>query len=126
MVPLREDEDPRNVNIPKVAVTEDSRLVYMSRAVIPASKSDVRSYIIYKQVCIYAFSGRELDLFGRFGRKGYLEGIEDIEILRFFDLGVPVRMIKVSAVSQAVDIPEDVELVKKIMIRSSHGKTEKI
>ena len=35
----------------------------------------------------------ELNKFYKFGRKSKLEKIEDIEILRFFDLGIKVKMM---------------------------------
>ena len=37
--------------------------------------------------------------------------LEDIEILRFLELGINVRMVQVSASSIAVDTPEDVDRV---------------
>lgn len=107
------DEDPTNVNLPKVVVTENGRLVYMSRLPVPGSKieENVPSFF-WKQVCIYAFNKRELQLFGEFGRKSYLERIEDIEILRFLEFGTPVRMVETSGSSSAVDVPEDVPVVE--------------
>ena len=44
------------------------------------------NYIFKKQVCIYAYSKDDLNKFLSFGRKSKLEKIEDIEILRFFEL----------------------------------------
>ena len=38
--------------------------------------------------------------------------MEDLEILRFLELGYEVRMIPLSSDSIAVDVPEDVERVK--------------
>ena len=46
--------------------------------------------------------------------KNRLESIEDIEILRFLELGFDVRMIVLSSDSIAVDTLEDVEHVEKI------------
>ena len=116
MCPIGKDEKPEDVNIPKVVTTEDLRLIYMSRLPVPGSKSaDSAPKVYWKQVCIYAFSKKELKAFSRDGRKSYLEGIEDIEILRFLELGIPVRMIKVAGGSKAVDLPGDVEAVESIL-----------
>ena len=41
--------------------------------------------------------------------------IEDIEILRFLELGIPVRMIDLPAGSLAVDHPSDVAPVERAM-----------
>ena len=109
---LKKDEDASNINIPKVVTTELDNLVYMSRALIPRCKTDM-IYDIKKQVCIYAFTKDELNKFYNFGRKSYLESIEDIEILRFLDLNIPVLMTEVTSESIAVDCPSDVMLVEQ-------------
>lgn len=113
---LSEDEDPWNRNIPKVVVTENNRLLYMSRLPVPGYKSQENCPDKYlKQVCIYAFTYSELRLFGEFGRKSFLEEKEDIEILRFLDLSVPIYMVHTSKASLAIDVPEDVAKVEALM-----------
>jgi 3-deoxy-manno-octulosonate cytidylyltransferase (CMP-KDO synthetase) len=110
------DENPSSIHIPKVVTTEGNTLVYMSRLPIPGFKSPFQKPSHYlKQVCIYAFTYGELERFGTFGRKSYLEEKEDIEILRFLDLGIPVYMAETSGASLAVDIPEDVPKVEEAM-----------
>ncbi|MEM6960177.1 MAG: 3-deoxy-manno-octulosonate cytidylyltransferase [Myxococcota bacterium] len=114
------DEDPTNVNIPKVAMSESGRMLYMSRAAVPGSKELVADTLDYfKQVCIYGFTREELRAFHRFGRKSALEAREDIEILRFLELEVPVRMVETSGKSYAVDVPEDVPRVESILREQS-------
>lgn len=109
-------EDPNSVNIPKVITTEDNKLVYMSRAALPGYKDKKHAPERYKkQVCIYAFTKDELKRFAEFGRKSELEASEDIEILRFFELGVDIHMIETQPGSLAVDVPEDVEKVESAM-----------
>lgn len=111
--PLGADEDPGNVNIPKVIFTEDGRLVYMSRQPLPGCKESKNAPSVYhKQVCIYAFSGEDLRRYGAFGRKSTLENHEDIEILRCLEWSATIRMVETSAGSLAVDTPQDVELVE--------------
>ena len=44
---------------------------------------------------------------------GNLERYEDIEILRYLDLSIPVYMVETSGASLAVDIPEDVSIVEE-------------
>ena len=118
MCQIKPGEDAGNTNIPKVVTTEENRLVYMSRLPIPGSKSlENRPHIFWKQVCIYAFTRAELNAFAAFGRKSYLESFEDIEILRFLELGIPIRMVETSATSHAVDVPEDVPLVEAALKR---------
>ena len=118
MCRLLPHEDSSNCNIPKVVTTENNRMVYMSRAAIPGFKSSNNKPAYYmKQVCIYAFSYEELETFGRFGRKSALEKCEDIEILRYLDLSIPVFMVETDGSSAAVDIPEDVPIVEEALRR---------
>ncbi|WP_339349110.1 3-deoxy-manno-octulosonate cytidylyltransferase [uncultured Alteromonas sp.] len=113
---LNDDEDPSNINIPKVITTEDDRLVYMSRAPIPGFKDHENAPKRYKkQVCIYAFSKHELSAFGSLTRKSLLEKSEDIEILRFLEFGKTIKMIETKPGSYAVDAPSDVEIVEEAM-----------
>lgn len=109
MAELSENEDPSNINIPKVLTNRHDNLLYMSRLPIPGIKDlQIGKPIYWKQVCIYAFSYSDLKLFGECAEKAAYEKYEDIEILRFFDLGIPVKMVKTRVASLAVDTPEDV------------------
>tara|TARA_A100001015_G_scaffold317515_1_gene434695 strand:- start:2442 stop:3191 length:750 start_codon:yes stop_codon:yes gene_type:complete len=113
---IDDNTDPDSVNIPKVVFNEDKVLVYMSRKKIPGFKRDKdEPKIYYKQVCIYAFNREELEAFRKFGRKSILERSEDIEILRFLDLGRTIRLVEMEDNSLAVDVPEDVVKIEKAM-----------
>ena len=115
---LNDDEDPTNKNIPKVITNENNDLIYISRAVIPNSKNNKLKKIKYKkQVCIYSYSIKELNEFVSLGRKSYIEDIEDIEILRFFELGVKIKMFQASKSSLAVDVISDIEKVEKELLK---------
>ena len=48
------------------------------------------------------------------------EKIEDIEILRFIDLGFSIKMIKLKKSSQAVDTLKDLKLVKKLLANAKN------
>jgi len=109
------DEDPGSVNIPKVIINENEELVYMSRLPIPGIKRRDVTPQYFKQVCIYAFSFEELRAFGERGAKTYLESFEDIEILRFLEMGHKIKMVKTQCSSLAVDVPEDLAGVTKAM-----------
>lgn len=105
-----------SVNIPKVIFNEDKILVYMSRKKIPGFKKDEDAPKKYhKQVCIYAYNREELLVFAKFGRKSTLEQSEDIEILRFLELGKIVRLVETQDSSLAVDVPEDISKIEKVM-----------
>ena len=114
------NESLENINIPKLITNEKNELIYMSRLAIPGFKvSELKPSKYKKQVCIYAFTKKELEAFHKFGRKSAIEKIEDIEILRFFELKKKILMVETNSTSLAVDIREDIpkveEALKKIV-----------
>lgn len=109
-------EDPHSVNIPKVIANEKNELIYMSRIALPGYKDKKEAPKRYKkQVCIYAFTKQELQDFYNFGRKSNLEQCEDIEILRFLELGKTIKLVETQPGSLAVDVPEDVKKVEAVL-----------
>ena len=115
---ISNNEELENVNIPKVIFNENQQMVYMSRNLLPGTKT--KEFVppnYYKQVCIYAFSKKELSDYAEFGRKGTLELYEDIEILRFLDIGLKIRVVETKTASIAVDVPEDVIRVEEEILR---------
>ena len=97
----------RNPAIPKLVTRPDGRLLYMSRAAIPTTKGHLFK-AAWRQICVYGFPPEALARFAAASSKSSLEAIEDIEILRFLEMGFEVRMIPLSDSSVAVDTPEDV------------------
>lgn len=120
MCPVAEGEDPANVNLPKVLFNRDRQLIYMSRLPIPGIKDPkVGKPTYWKQVCIYAFSYADLQAYGTYPGKAVYEQFEDIEITRFFDLGIGVQMMETQHASLAVDVPTDVAKVEAALSQSS-------
>lgn len=112
MTPLQSGEaDDRNVV--KAVVRGGKHLVYASRAAVPAGKDGNKAY--WKQLGIYAFNKRELQIFASLGKRAELEEAEDVEILRFIEMGIPVRMVAVKSATQAVDLPEHIQIVERLM-----------
>jgi 3-deoxy-manno-octulosonate cytidylyltransferase (CMP-KDO synthetase) len=107
---IHDEEQFRSSSVPKVVMRSDGRLMYMSRAAIPSNKSHEFAKA-WRQVCAYAFPRTALDAFIAQPIKTPLEQIEDIEILRFLELGLEVRMIPMSENSIAVDVPADIAKV---------------
>ncbi len=110
MCPIVSEREFRSLTIPKVVVSKSGRLLYMSRSPIPIKKNNEFEFG-YKQVCIYAISRIQLGFFLSHPNKTTFENVEDIEILRFLESDIEVRMIEVESNSIAVDVPGDVELV---------------
>jgi len=53
--------------------------------------------------------------FGSRNEKTPLEWSEDIEINRFLEMGMKVKMVEVDDVTHAVDFPEDVKIVEELL-----------
>ncbi|UPH71636.1 3-deoxy-manno-octulosonate cytidylyltransferase [Abyssibius alkaniclasticus] len=110
---LGADEDPHSPNIPKVVANEDGTMLYMSRAAVPAFKDPKNAPENYmKQVCIYGFTREDLRAYAKFGRKSAVEHSEDIEILRFLELGRKIVLVETKPGSLAVDVPADIPPVE--------------
>lgn len=118
---ILENEDPFSINIPKVIVNMEHELIYMSRMAIPGCKNEMAKPIYYKQVCIYAFSYEELKAFGTNQSKTYLESFEDIEILRFLEMGYKIKMVETFSDSLSVDVPSDVVAVERALAGKNHN-----
>ena len=116
-------EEATNSNVIKVVVNEKKELIYMSRSLIPGSKKKVIEYEYLKQVCIYAFNKNELSKFCLKNKKSQTESMEDIEILRFFDVGVKIKMIKLNSNSVAVDELKDIKKAERL-IKIKNKKNE--
>lgn len=113
-----DNEEVNSNTIIKTIVNENNELVYMSRRAIPFSKIK-EDPIYHKQVCVYGFTKEALDIFSN-NIKTINEKYEDIEILRFLDLGIKVKMIETDYDSIAVDVPEDIKKVEEFLMVKSY------
>lgn len=104
MCPITEQSEYISQTVPKVVARPDGRLLYMSRGPIPSNKGH-HFVTAMKQVCVCSFPKPALFAFASVPEKTLLEEQEDIEILRFLELGYDVHMIEVSQASIAVDTP---------------------
>ncbi|MGB7403207.1 MAG: 3-deoxy-manno-octulosonate cytidylyltransferase [Arcobacter sp.] len=110
---IDEKDEVNTDTIIKVITNEKDELMYMSRLGIPFNKSSLESKH-KKQICVYGFTKRALDVFSS-RTKTLNEQYEDIEILRFIDMGYKVKMKETIVDSIAVDVPSDVEKVEKFL-----------
>jgi 3-deoxy-manno-octulosonate cytidylyltransferase (CMP-KDO synthetase) len=108
---LNSDENINDTKIPKVVTNTKDELLYISRSAIPGKKTGI-SKLAKKQICIYAFNKNVLMNFYSNKNKTPLENEEDIEILRFLELGYSVKMLMLESNTYAVDYPEDIKIVE--------------
>jgi 3-deoxy-manno-octulosonate cytidylyltransferase (CMP-KDO synthetase) len=111
---ISNEADFRRSTVPKVVVDQQGRLLYISRGAIPTGKS-LEFSSAKRQIGMYAFRKNALELFSGRTSKTPLEHIEDIEILRFLELGVSVKMIEVESVGIAIDTPEDLARARQYL-----------
>ena len=112
--PITTEEDFRSVTVPKVICSLDGRLMYASRAAIPTTKA-LQFVRANRQIGMYAFTAHALTMFASQGTKTPHEELEDIEILRFVEMGMTVRMVQVDSVGIAIDTPEDLDRAKQFL-----------
>ena len=92
---IDQEDDYRNLSIPKMVFSNSKKLLYSSRAPIPCNKKNFFNDA-YKHVCVYAFNKFHLSLFSNEKSKTYFEMQEDLEINRFLELDITVRCIELN------------------------------
>lgn len=105
--------DVINTTTIKLAISDKNRLVFMSRCPIPYPKASL-DFVYYKNVGCYAMKKEVLNFFLDTA-PGYIERIEEIEMLRLLENGREVKTIEIKSQSMAVDTPKDLERVRKVI-----------
>lgn len=104
--------DPNTI---KVVMNQMGDALYFSRAPIPKPvRIPFESLPVYKQVCIIPFRRRALEEFARL-EPTPLEIVESIDMLRFLEHGRSVRLVETKFETHAVDTPEDLIYVSRVM-----------
>jgi 3-deoxy-manno-octulosonate cytidylyltransferase (CMP-KDO synthetase) len=89
--------------------------VYMSREPIPTRHINAFDQIpAFKQVCIIPFTAGSLQEFIRLSPTP-LEVAESIDMLRFIEHGLRVKMVETPYSTHAVDTPEDLQFVEGLL-----------
>ena len=114
MTPIQKMSDLMDSTVPKVVVNDNSDAVFLSRLPIPYPKGGQDQMIYYKQVCVYGFTPSALEQFSRLSQ-GPSESAEGIELLRFIEHDIKVRMLITDQDTVAVDTPNDLETVRELL-----------
>lgn len=97
----------------KVVTNDIGRGIYISRSPIPYSKGSM--YCEYKKhVGVYAFNKKALEFYHN-TKRGTLETIEDIDLLRFIENQIDIDFIDVDCKTLSVDTPKDLKRVIDII-----------
>jgi 3-deoxy-manno-octulosonate cytidylyltransferase (CMP-KDO synthetase) len=107
-----EFEDPNTI---KVVMDCDGCALYMSREPIPTLHlQNFDKISAFKQVCIIPFTAAALAEFVKLDPTP-LEMAESIDMMRFIEHGHRIKMIETSFSTHAVDTPEDLKRVEKLL-----------
>ncbi|MCL5975267.1 MAG: 3-deoxy-manno-octulosonate cytidylyltransferase [Gammaproteobacteria bacterium] len=117
-----DQEEINSKTIVKVVVNQLDELMYMSRLAIPFSKSGLEPSI-KQQIPVYGFTREALKVFASHTSKTCNEKYEDIELLRFVDLGYKLKMSETYADSISVDVPSDVQKVERFLNKQTSNLT---
>ena len=112
---IDDEADFNDRNTIKVVTDSQGGALYMSRQPIPDAQGQSFERInAFKQVCIMPFRRDALLCFAELAPTT-LEIAESIDMLRFLEHGYPVHMVETTLPTQAVDTPEDLARVEKLM-----------
>lgn len=101
-------------SIPKIVHNTQNQLLFASRAPIPGNKNGEAAKSGMKQIAVYGYSKENLKAFTQ-SKRGPLERVEDIEILRFLENSLAVvRMHQFESDSVPVDFLEDLNRVNEM------------
>jgi 3-deoxy-manno-octulosonate cytidylyltransferase (CMP-KDO synthetase) len=105
----------KNPNTIKVIIGTGGDALYMSRSEIPTlANSDFADIVAFKQVCIIPFRRDALEQYTALPPTPG-EIAESIDMLRFLEHGMPVRMVETAFDTHAVDTQDDLDHVSALM-----------
>lgn len=98
----------------KVVADDQGKMLYMSRSVIPVRKDgSTDPGLLKKNVGAVLFPRAFLDRLEEWrGTKTDLDRIEDLEQLRWLELGLTVQCIKIHHIGLGIDVPEQVAILE--------------
>ena len=107
-----------DLNNPKVVIDKQDRAIYFSRSPIPGSlKGHDEKY--FKHIGVVGFKKNLLHDYTLM-LEGPLERAEEIDMLRFIENGVPIKMLLCESKTIGVDTPQDLADVEKLMITDNY------
>jgi len=112
MIPI--SNEINNPNVVKVITDSCNRALYFSRSAIPYQRPKGTHATIYRHVGVYAFRKNALIDFYQHAPTP-LELAEQIEAIRYLEMGKTIQMIETQFDGVGIDIPEDLERAKELM-----------
>ena len=107
-----------DLNTVKVIADLEENALAFSRLGIPHPKED--SFDHKRQLGLYGIKRSAIQMFPNLQR-GPLERSEGVEMYRFLENGIPIKMVQVTETSSvAVDVPEDIPKVEQLLNRRKY------
>jgi 3-deoxy-D-manno-octulosonate 8-phosphate phosphatase (KDO 8-P phosphatase) len=109
-------QEAKNPNAVKVVLSSEGRALYFSRSLIPYAGQGTKNVSYNKHIGIYGFRRHVLVQYKNLPFS-QLESQEKLEQLRLLEAGFSIDVLETNRVNdQGVDTPEDLEIVKKILL----------
>lgn len=114
IAPLTNSNDLNNPNIVKAIMDKDNFALYFSRSQIPFDRDNRKNIKYFRHIGIYGYT-RETILQFSLLPPSPLETAEQLEQLRSLENGVKIKLSVVPKAYPAVDRPEDIKIVEKVL-----------
>ncbi len=108
-----------NPNVVKVVYDTIDNILYMSRSPIPSNAIFNGKLPMWKQLGLILFSKYALKTYTKLAPTK-LEFIESVDMNRILENNLKIIAYRTSEITQAVDIPEDIPLVEKLLTKDLH------
>lgn len=107
-------EEFENANVVKVVLDQQGFVLYFSREPIPSRKKYSGDIPMWKQLGIILFSRKALLDYTQMNPTP-LEIIESVDMNRFLEYGIKIKMIPTTHLIFGVDVPRDLQTVEPLL-----------
>lgn len=111
---IHSQDDFENANVVKVVLDQEGFALYFSREPIPSRKKYTGEIPMWKQLGIILFSRNALLDYTRMTPTP-LEIIESVDMNRFLEHGIKIKMIPTVNKTCGVDVPADIDIVNPLL-----------
>jgi 3-deoxy-manno-octulosonate cytidylyltransferase (CMP-KDO synthetase) len=113
--PIRSLDDYRSPHVVKCVFDQTGRALYFSRSPIPYSKNECELPFAFQHIGLYGYRTELLMQIKTMQDTG-LQRCEDLEQLRFLELGYKIRVAIVEDEALGVDTPQDLVKLEKLLL----------
>jgi 3-deoxy-manno-octulosonate cytidylyltransferase (CMP-KDO synthetase) len=114
MVRLKKIDHINSSDIVKVVINQNHDALYMSREAIPSSRNYKGNIIYFRQLGLIAFTRESINKFVSL-KPTKLEIIESVDMNRFIENDIKIKMIETKLIVDGVDTPQDLIRVQNKM-----------